>query len=85
MLVLTRKADQTICIGSEIHITILHVLKNRAEIGIEAPSKVRVRRGKLLAPPDARQISKAIDSDHSVLETASTTALSTHALHVAMR
>jgi carbon storage regulator CsrA len=82
MLVLSRKKDQTVCIGSDIRVTILHVAKDRVKIGIQAPYKVRILRGELRTPPGSRQIPMAVDSDCCALETA-TTLLATHALHLA--
>jgi carbon storage regulator CsrA len=40
MLVLTRKADQTICSGSDIRVTILHVAAGWVKIGIEVPVEI---------------------------------------------
>lgn len=47
MLVLTRKLDESINIGSDIKITILRVKGNTIRIGIEAPRDVRVLRSEL--------------------------------------
>ena len=82
MLVLTRKTDQTICIGSDIRVTILRVVNGRVKIGIEAPHEVRILRGELLTQSGARQTPKVIDSDCSALETAATPP-ATPALHCA--
>jgi carbon storage regulator len=44
MLVLTRKPDQSITIGSDIEITVLEVRGEQVRIGIRAPRDVAVHR-----------------------------------------
>lgn len=44
MLVLTRKTDQSIMVGSDIEITILEVRGEQVRIGIRAPRNVTVHR-----------------------------------------
>ncbi|MFN0055629.1 MAG: carbon storage regulator CsrA [Planctomycetales bacterium] len=44
MLVLSRKPDESICIGDSIRLTILAVNGNKVRIGIDAPDEVRVHR-----------------------------------------
>ena len=44
MLVLARKLNETICIGDEVRVTILQVRNGRVRLGIEAPTRIRVRR-----------------------------------------
>lgn len=44
MLVLTRKTDQSIMVGSDIEITILEVRGEQVRIGIRAPRQVSVHR-----------------------------------------
>jgi carbon storage regulator len=44
MLVLTRKANQSIMIGEDIEITVLSVLGEKVRLGIEAPRDVPVFR-----------------------------------------
>ena len=48
MLVLTRKETQTIHIGNDIVIHIVHAGGSSVKIGIEAPRSVRVVRGELV-------------------------------------
>ena len=48
MLVLTRKPQETICIGDEITISILRVKGRAVRVGIEAPGNIRVVRGELV-------------------------------------
>jgi carbon storage regulator CsrA len=50
MLVLSRKREEKLQIGSEITITILKVKGNSVQIGIEAPKSVRVLRTELVLP-----------------------------------
>ena len=47
MLVLSRKCGQTVCIGQDITITFLRVRGRITQIGIDAPSLVRILRGEL--------------------------------------
>jgi len=49
MLVLSRKASQGICIGDNIHITVLRIEGGRVKIGIEAPQDVHVDRDEIRA------------------------------------
>jgi carbon storage regulator len=44
MLVLTRKTDQSIMIGSDIEITILEVRGEQVRVGIRAPKNVSIHR-----------------------------------------
>jgi len=48
MLVLSRKAMQSVMIGSDVRITVIRVEGNQVRIGIEAPSDVRILRGELI-------------------------------------
>ena len=47
MLVLTRKETQTILIGDDIVIRIVHAGASSVKIGIEAPRSTRILRGEL--------------------------------------
>lgn len=47
MLVLSRKADETIHIGDNVVLKILSVRGNSVRIGIEAPKNVSILRGEL--------------------------------------
>ncbi len=49
MLVLSRKSDQKIAIGSEIVLTVVAVKGNRVTIGIDAPRSVQIQRSELVA------------------------------------
>ena len=52
MLVLSRKAGESIRIGENITITITKTHGNRVQIGIEAPREVGIRRAELKANPN---------------------------------
>jgi carbon storage regulator len=47
MLILSRKAEQTIQIGEQIRVTILSIRGTRVTIGLEAPDSVRILCGEL--------------------------------------
>lgn len=47
MLVVSRKADESIIIGDNIEITILETTKDRVKIGISAPRDITVIRNEL--------------------------------------
>lgn len=53
MLVLTRKVQQQIHIGDSITVTILSLRGGRVQVGITAPSSMRVLRGELAPLPKA--------------------------------
>jgi len=44
MLILTRKANETLIVGNEVTVTILGVKGNQVRIGINAPKEVAVHR-----------------------------------------
>lgn len=48
MLILSRKANETINIGNDIEIRILEVKGDTVRIGIEAPKTVDILRGELV-------------------------------------
>ncbi len=48
MLVLTRKADQTIRIGGEIEVTVVSIDRDQVKIGISAPQDVRILRQEIV-------------------------------------
>ena len=47
MLVLTRKAGESIVIGNQIRLTILEIQGRQIRLGIEAPAEVPVHRGEV--------------------------------------
>lgn len=50
MLVLTRKAGETITIDGDITIQIVQVRGRQVRVGIEAPKSKKVQRGELINP-----------------------------------
>ncbi len=61
MLVLSRKAEQSVVINGEITVRIIAVRGNVVRIGIEAPQEVPIHRGELLVqlPETDRQLCPA--------------------------
>jgi carbon storage regulator len=47
MLVLSRKTNESICIGPNIYITVLAIKGGRVQLGVDAPREVLVLRGEL--------------------------------------
>ncbi len=47
MLVLSRKPNETICIGDEINVTVVSVENGVVKLGIQAPYRVSVHRGEI--------------------------------------
>ncbi|MBE6852063.1 MAG: carbon storage regulator CsrA [Ruminococcus sp.] len=47
MLILSRKAGETICINDDIEIKIIEVSGDKVRLGIEAPKDVKVLRSEL--------------------------------------
>jgi carbon storage regulator len=50
MLVLSRKKYETIVIDGNIRVTVVKIVGNRIQLGIEAPREVPIRRSELDAP-----------------------------------
>ena len=61
MLVLSRKAEQSVVINGEITVRIIAVRGNVVRIGIEAPQEISIHRGELLVqlPETNRQLCPA--------------------------
>jgi carbon storage regulator len=65
MLVLSRKTNEEIHIGSDITITLVAIQGNKVRIGIQAPNSVKILRAELASPhgePEANKCSVAIAS-----------------------
>jgi carbon storage regulator len=51
MLVLSRKQNESILIGSDIRVTVTRISGNRVALGIEAPPEIAVVRAEVLNRP----------------------------------
>lgn len=51
MLVLTRKAGETILIGEDIEVTVLTIKGNQARIGVRAPQHINIVREEIAGTP----------------------------------
>jgi len=58
MLVLTRKPEESICIGEDIEVFVLRVSGNRVRIGVDAPESVRILRNELKEDGDDKKKAK---------------------------
>lgn len=56
MLVLTRKSDEAFRIGDDITVTVIGIRGNQVQIGITAPSEVRIYRGEIYEKIKAENI-----------------------------
>ena len=61
MLVLTRRAGESICIGDDIEVRIVEVRGGKVRLAIEAPRDVNLRRAEL--PPRAIDALRIGDAD----------------------
>ena len=57
MLILTRRAGETVMIGSDVTITVLGVKGNQVRIGINAPKDVTVHREEIYERMQSEQTS----------------------------
>ncbi len=44
MLILTRRVGETFCIGDDVQVTVLGIVRNQVRIGVNAPKEVPVHR-----------------------------------------
>ena len=66
MLVLTRRANESIVIGDDITVTILAVTPSGVRVGIDAPRDKRINRAEIvLAVTDANRAAVQTSSDES--------------------
>lgn len=63
MLVLTRRVDESIAIGDNIHITVLAVEGDRVKIGISAPREITILRQEVFEAIQAQnRLQEKLDS-----------------------
>jgi len=68
MLVLTRKANQSIMIGDNIEVSVLSVLGEKVRLGIQAPRDVPVFRKEVFLEIQAQNLQAAEASKESLDE-----------------
>jgi carbon storage regulator len=59
MLVLTRKANQSIMIGDDIEVSVLSILGEKVRLGIQAPRRVPVFRKEVFLEIQAQSLEAA--------------------------
>lgn len=57
MLVLTRKSEESFLVGDDIQITVLSIRGSQVQLGVKAPSNVRIYRGEVYDKIKAENIS----------------------------
>ncbi len=63
MLVLTRRAGESIVIGDEVRVVVLDVRGDTVRLGIDAPRTVQVHRAEVYAEVQAANAAAAADRD----------------------
>ena len=63
MLVLSRKAGETLVIDGNITVQIIKIQGNRITLGIEAPASVKILRGELNEPKPKMQTVEMVVED----------------------
>jgi len=62
VLILTRRPNETICIGDEVRITVLGIKGDQVRIGIKAPNAVAVHREEIYDKIQAEKAGSGQDS-----------------------
>ncbi len=65
MLILTRRAGETVMVGSDITITVLGVKGNQVRIGINAPKDVAVHREEIYERIQSEQAAESGESNEA--------------------
>jgi len=70
MLVLTRKSEESFLVGDDIQITVLSIRGSQVQLGVKAPSHVRIFRGEVYDKIKTENISSAglSNEDFSILK-----------------
>ena len=64
MLVVTRKAEESVIIADDIEVTVLEVSRDRVKLGISAPKDVKIIRNELKHAQEANvDSSKAVSKE----------------------
>jgi carbon storage regulator len=63
MLILTRRPNETLNIGTEITVTVLRVKGNQVRIGVNAPRNVAVHREEIFEKVRAEHVEEAQSND----------------------
>jgi carbon storage regulator len=77
MLVLTRRPNEALNIGTEITVTVLRVKGNQVRIGVNAPRNVAVHREEILAKIRAERVDEAKSTEGGGHRAAGPTACAT--------
>ena len=65
MLVLTRRADQSIMIGHDVVVTVLEVRGDQVRLGIRAPREIDVHREEVFAALQNANRAAVLESDEA--------------------
>ena len=68
MLVLTRKANQSIMIGDDIEVSVLSVLGEKVRLGIQAPRDVPVFRKEVFLEIQAQNLEAAEEAQKAFVQ-----------------
>ncbi len=63
MLVLTRRAGESVVIGDGIVVTVIEVRGDGVRVGIQAPRSVKVHRAEVLEAVRAENVGASVDDD----------------------